>query len=225
MSRIIDIIRRVVHQELARARGSRLGVVTAVFPHTAADDVNNYEVDVRLKHEALELRRVPVAVGHVGLAVPPRVRDLVLVEFVDGDVQQPVITGRFYHANERPPLHRADELVIEHRVPDGTLNQLRFTDDGTIYLQRDVTRPEDNSEARATIRLDGASGDIRITAGEKIIITLRHDQTIEITADGLPITIGCDKLTVDGDVDINGDLKVASDAGSTTISGHEIRGA
>jgi hypothetical protein len=32
-------------------------------------------------------------------------------------------------------------------------------------------------------------------------------------------------MTVDGDVDINGDLKVASNSGSTTISGHEITGA
>ena len=246
MSQLIDVIRRVVQHELARDRGSLLGVVTDVFPHSAADDANNYEVNVRLKHEDLELRRVPVAVGHVGIAAPPRPDDLVLVAFVNGDVNQPVVTGRFYHADDRPPLHREDEILFEQRVPDGTLNHLRFTDDGTIYLQRDVTKPEDNSEAKATIRIDGASGDIEIkaandlkagiriagesgdisiTSGDKIVITLTHDDNIQITADGQPIVIGCDKLTVNGNVDVNGDLKVASNAGSTTISGHEIRGA
>ena len=246
MGRLIEIIRRVVREERARDRGSLLGVVTAVFPHSAADDANNYEVNVRLKHEDLELRRVPVAVGHVGIAAPPRPQDLVLVAFVNGDLNQPVITGRFYHADDRPPLHREEEIVFEQRVPDGTLNHLRFTDDGTIYLQRDVTKPEDNSEAKATIRIDGPSGaveikpandlkagiriagdsgDIVITSGEKIAITLMHDDTIQITADGQPITVDCDRLTVNGNVDVNGDLKVASSAGSTTISGHEIRGA
>jgi len=246
MGRLIEIIRRVVQQELARDRGSLLGVVTAVFPHSAADDANNYEVNVRLKHEDLELRRVPVAVGHVGIAAPPRPQDLVLVAFVNGDLNQPVITGRFYHADDRPPLHREEEVIFEQRVPDGTLNHLRFTDDGTIYLQRDVTNPEDNIEAKATILFDGPSGDIEIkpandlkagiriagdsgdiliTSGEKIAITLTHDDTIQITADGQPITVDCDKLTVNGNVDVNGDLKVTSSAGSTTISGHEIRGA
>ena len=237
MSRLIDVIRRVVQHELARNRGSLLGVVTTVFPHSAEDDINNYEVDVRLKHEDLELSKVPVAVGHIGVAVPPRTDDLVLVTFVNGDLNQPVVTGRFYHADERPPLHLEDELVFEQRVPDGTLNHLRFTDDGTIYLQRDVTAPEDNSEAKATIHIDGASGDIRITTGPKIVITLTHDDNIHITADGQPITIDCDTLTVNGKVDIvgevtiegnvgiEGDLEVSGSGGSTTISGHEIRGA
>ncbi|HEX2172923.1 MAG TPA: phage baseplate assembly protein V [Dehalococcoidia bacterium] len=246
MSRLIEIIRRIVQQEIARERGNRLGVVTAVFPHEAEDDANNHEVNVRLKHEDLELRRVPIAVGHVGLAAPPRTDDLVLVAFVDGDLNQPVITGRFYHADDRPPLHRENEILFEQRVPDGTLNHLRFTDDGTIYLQRDVTKPEDNSEAKATIRIDGASGDIEIktandqkagillagdsgtitiTSGEKIAITLTHDDNIQITADGQPITIDCDGLTINSNVDINGDLTVASSSGSTTISGHEIQGA
>jgi hypothetical protein len=164
MSRIIEIIRRVVRQELARHRSSLLGVVTEIFPHESEDDENNYEVNVRLKHEDLELRRAPIAVGVMGFAAPPKVGDLVLVQFINGDLNQPVITGRFYHDGERPPLHHEDEILFEQRVPDGTLNHLRFTPDGTIYIQRDVTKPEDNSEAKTSIKIDGKSGDIEIKA-------------------------------------------------------------
>ena len=121
MSRIVEIIRRVVLEELARDRGSLLGVVTTAYAHEAADDENNYEANVRLKHEDLELRRVPIAVGHVGVAAPPRVGDLVLVQFLNGDPNQPLVTGRFYHADERPPLHREDEILFEQRVPDDPL--------------------------------------------------------------------------------------------------------
>ena len=225
MSRIVEIIRRVVLEELARYRGSLLGVVTTVYPHGAEDDENNYEANVRLKHEDLELRRVPIAIGHVGIAAPPRAGDLVLVQFLNGDSNQPLVTGRFYHADERPPLHKEDEILLEHRVADGTLNHLRFADDGSIFLQRDVTKPEDNSEAKASIKVDGASGDIEIKAADTIVILMKNDGEIQVTAEDKPISVTASKMTIDGDVDINGDLKVASSSGSTTISGHEITGA
>ncbi|HEY0735988.1 MAG TPA: phage baseplate assembly protein V [Herpetosiphonaceae bacterium] len=229
MSQMIDIIQRVVRQELARSRTSLLGVVTAVFPHEAADDQNNYEASVQLKYEELELRNVPIAVDHVGLAVPPRVGDLVLVQFIGGDLNQPVISGRFYHADDRPPLHKADEVMFEHRVSDDTINQLRFAADGAIYLQRKITKPEDNSAAEATIAI-AANGTITILSGKNIAITLTKDDTIEITADGLPINIKCDMLTLDGDMTVNknavikGELKVGGPGGSTTIKGNEITG-
>lgn len=225
MNRIIQVIRSIVHEEMAQSRSSLLGVVTTVFPHEAENDENNYEVGVKLKHEDLELRRVPMAVTHMGVAGPPKAGDLVLVQFVNGDLNQPLVTGRFYHDGERPPLHHENELLFEHRLPDGTLNHLRFTDDGTIFLQRDVTKPEDNSAAKASVKIDGATGDIEIKASDTIVILLKNDSTIEITADGKPIKVTCDKLTINGNTEISGDLKVTGPAGSTTISGHEITGA
>jgi hypothetical protein len=224
VSRIVEIIRRVVLEELARNRGSLLGIVTTVYPHEAEDDENNYEANVRLKHEDLELRRVPIAVGHVGVAAPPRAGDLVLVQFLNGDSNQPLVTGRFYHADERPPLHKEDEILFEQRVSDDTLNHLRFASDGSIFLQRDVTKPEDNSEAKASIKVDGSSGDIEIKAADSIVILMKNDGEIQVTADDKPINITTSKMTVTGDVDINGDLKVANNSGTTTISGHEITG-
>ncbi len=232
--RLLGLIQRVVRQELARQRSSLLGVVTAIFPHEAEDDENNYEVNVRLKHEDLELRRVPMTVGAMGVAAPPRAGDLVLVHFVNGDLNQPVVGGRLYHADERPPLHQADDVLFEQRVPDGTLNHLRFTPDGTIYVQRDVTKPEDNSEAQAGIKID-PEGNIEVKAGEKIVITLTNDDNIEITADGQPIAVNCDTMTITGDVTVDGTMNVTGDTAvdtqltvgtgpTTTITGGQIQG-
>ena len=211
-------IQSVVRQEMGRSRGSLLGVVTTVYPHLAEDDENNYEANVRLKHEDLELRRVPIAIGHVGVAAPPRAGDLVLVQFVDGDPNQPLVTGRFYHADERPPLHKEDEILFEQRVSlDGTLNHLRFADDGSIILQRDVTKPEDNTEAKTSIKVE-KEGNVEIKVGDKI--------KVRLTVNDDTVAIECKKMTIKGDVDINGVLKVANSSGqSTTISGHEITGA
>lgn len=245
MSRILDIIRRVVAEELSQRRDCVLGVVSATYPHGSKDDSNNYEVDVQLKHEDLELGRVPVAVGHMGEVAALKEGDLVLVQFVDGDLNQALVTGRFYHADERPPLHKDGELLFEQRVAsDGTLNHLRFTDDGTIYLQRDVTKPEDNSEYKTTLTIDGASGDvtleapkkkarihiendsgnIEIKAGDKIVVTLTNDGSIKILADGKPLDVTCQKMTVTGDVEVKGDLTVGNGSNSTKISGNAITG-
>jgi uncharacterized protein involved in type VI secretion and phage assembly len=210
---VVELIRKVVRAELAGRLGSRLGVVTATFPHEADDDDRNYEVDVRLKHERLDLPRVPVSVAHVGLAAPPRVDDLVLVDFLNGDPNQPLVTGRLYHADERPPMHADGEVLLEHRVPDGTRNLLRFAADGSILLQREVTKPAaaaDDSAARASIHLlaDGAV-EIAVDEGASVL-EMQGDE----------VTVSCRNMTIEGD------LRVEShnNGTSTTISGNEITG-
>jgi uncharacterized protein involved in type VI secretion and phage assembly len=235
---IIDIVRRVVGEEMAQRRGNLLGVVSAVFPKEDAKANANYEISVRLKHEDLELRKVPMAVSHVGFAAPPRAGELVLVQFINGDLNQPVITGRFYTDEALAPLFKEDEILFEQRVGGGdTLNHLRFTPDGTILLQRDVKKPEDNSEGTTTVRIDGASGDLTITMGEVVTITVKNDTSVSIETKDKPVTIKCktmdvtcDKLTVDGqmrvtqNVAVEGDLAVGKSS-KTTISGNQITGS
>jgi uncharacterized protein involved in type VI secretion and phage assembly len=162
------------------------------------------------------------------------VGDLVLVHFINGDLNQPVVSGRLYHADERPPLHKADDILFEQRLSDGTLNHLRFAADGTIVIQRAVSKPEDNSEAKAGIKID-PDGNIEIKAGGKIVITLTNDDHVAIKADGQPIRIDCDTLSVKGNVDIDGTLHVSQDTTvdtsvivgtgpKTTITGGTIQG-
>jgi phage baseplate assembly protein gpV len=224
MNGVLPVVRRIVANEMLARRSSALGVVTSTFPHTDENDSNNYEVNVALKYEDLELRRVPIAAPHIGAAAPPRVGDLVLVNFVNGDLNQPVVLGRFYDNENRPPLHKDDEILFEQRLPDGKLNHVRLAADGSIFIQRDVTKPEDNSEAKTSIKIDGGSGDLEIKAGPSIVITLKNDSEIQIKADGKPVNVDCDKLTVSGNVEVLGDLVVTSGSNRTTISGNTITG-
>lgn len=246
MSNILEIVRQVVAQELSRQRSARLGVVSEVFAHATADDDNNYEVNVRLKHEDLELRKVPMMVSHAGFAAPPRAGDLVLVQFVNGDLNQPVVAGRFYHADERPPLHKQNEVLFEHRFGDNRdkFSHLRFTENGGIYLQSGVTKPEDNSESKTGLWIDGEKGNLEIKVGEKtqinvngengnleikvgdkLTVTVTEGSKIEITADGKPINVKCSEMTIEGNVTVkDGKLVVSKGAHSTTIEGNEIGG-
>lgn len=234
---IIDIVRRVVGEEMAHSRGNLLGVVSAVFPNEDSKSNNNYEINVRLKHEDLELRKVPVAVSHVGFVAPPRAGELVLVQFINGDLNQPVITGRFYTDEALAPLFREDDILFEQRVGGGeTLNHFRFTPDGTILLQRDVAKPADNSEAKTSIKIDGASGDLTITMGETVTITVKNNTEIAIETKDKPVSVTCQKMSVTcEELKVDGKMKVTKDVAvegqlavgtgpKTTIKGNEITG-
>ncbi len=232
MKDLLDLVRRCVREEMALRRGPQLATVTGLTAHAGDDDTANYEADVRLKHDGLEMPQVPIAVAHVGVAAPPRVGDLVLVEFLDGDLQQPLITGRFYHDQERAPLFRENEVLFEHRLADDTVNHLRFADDGSIFLQREVTKREDNSAFTAGLRI-APDGLIEIKAGGKITVTLDgKNEKVTIVCDGKPIDISCSKLTVDADlqvkktltVDGDGTIKGTGKISNVTISGTDISG-
>jgi hypothetical protein len=226
---MVELIRQVVRQELALHRGPLLATVSAVHTHAEETDTVNYEADLALKHDGLELKNVPIAVSHAGVAAPPRVGDLVLVQFLDHDVQQPFVTGRFYHEDDRPPLYKEDEVLFEHRLPDGTLNHLRFAADGTIFLQRDVDVPdaENHTDFLAGVKI-APDGVIELKTGDDVAITLT-DSDIVIKSDGLPITIECDELTVNGKLTVRdlahlkNELKVGTGTG-VKIAGTEITG-
>ncbi|HKJ67564.1 MAG TPA: phage baseplate assembly protein V, partial [bacterium] len=116
----MPLVQKVVRHELQKLRVGELGVVTSVFPHTGKDDYNNYECNVKLKNSAvngseLELRKVPIATGVIGMAAAPNVGDLVLIAFIRGEVNQPIITGRLYNDEDRPPVHNSNEFI--HRLP------------------------------------------------------------------------------------------------------------
>ncbi len=217
MSELLDMMRRVVREELALRRGPQLAVVTALETHQSEDDTINYEADVRLKHDGLDIRRIPIAVSHVGFVAPPRVGDLVLLEFLDGDIQQPFISGRFYHDEDRPPLYQEDEVLFEHRVADGSINQLRFAQDGSIFLQRDISNAEDNSEFLAGIRID-PEGLIELKTSDDIVLTLdQSNGNVSLLCQDKPVEITCSELTLNGDATITGNLTVDGDG---TISGN-----
>jgi phage baseplate assembly protein gpV len=232
MKELLDMVRRAVREELALRRGPQLATVTALRTDESDDDTANYEADVRLKHDGLEIAQAPIAVPHVGVAAPPRVGDLVLVDFLDDDIQQPLVTGRFYHDQERAPLFKQNEVLFEQRLPDGTVNQLRFAGDGAIFLQRDVKKLDDNSDFLAGIRID-PQGLIELKTGDDIVVTLdQQNGKISVLCKDKPVEITCDKLTVDADVEIKKSLTVDGDGtvkgtgkiSSVTISGTDISG-
>lgn len=113
MSEVVETIRKVAQHEVHKLHIAELGTVTSIFPHKEESDKDNYECTVQLKNRELELRQVPVATQGIGLVNIPRVGDLVLVVFVNGDLKSPVIVGRLYNDEDRPPANKAGELIFK----------------------------------------------------------------------------------------------------------------
>ena len=85
--------------------------------------------------------------GQYGTMVLPRVGHEVIVSFLDGDPDQPIVTGRTYHATQRPayplPQHKTRTVLRTMTHQGQGFNELRFEDQAgqeEIYIhgQKDL---------------------------------------------------------------------------------------
>ncbi len=232
MSSIVATIQEIIRHELRRVRIAELGVVMAVYPHSADGDSDNYGCDVRLKNSGLELKRVPVATGHIGTATIPNVNDLVLLAFDQGDVNQPIITGRLYNDEDRPPLNNSDEVIF--RLP------LHASDEEAIKAEirnhRDQSPPREiviEMSPKITVRIndgsvtatagqtemkldqpDGSGGTVTVVAGNTRIV-MNQDGDVEVEALGAMTLKAQRDLTLEGmNVKIKGQINTDMEAGA-----------
>lgn len=155
-------MRAIIRDELANLRVGDIAVVTSVFPHNAGSDDNNGECNVKLRDADLELRRVPIATPHVGMVSAPRVGDLVYLSYVGGDPQRPIITGRLYADEARPPVHEGDEWRVESSL--GSDTSITLDKDGAVVLRA--------GESRITV---ARSGDVTIQGKGKLHVDVDGD--------------------------------------------------
>ncbi len=192
MSDLVDIIRAIVRDELKALRLGELAVVTSVFPHEE-DDAHNYECTVRLRESELELRRVPMATPHVGMVSAPQVGDLVLLTYVGGDPNRPIVIGRLYSDEANPPVHAGDEWRVESPLAGKSSiaidaeQSVVITAGDTVVTVRESDAIEVKGPADLSIEVDGnvqlkcadcvvdASGNIELGAGGGgVITTMSH---------------------------------------------------
>lgn len=110
---LYDTIRALIREELGRLRVAELGVVQAVEPA----DPGNYAATVALPGSDLVLDTVPLLTPRKGVASVPDVGDLVLVGFVGGDLNHPVVLGSLYNDEDRPPPNDAGQFIVH--LPGG----------------------------------------------------------------------------------------------------------
>ena len=195
MTDMVDIIRAIVRDEMARRRAPELGLVTSVFARDSDSSDNNHQVNLRLRASGLELQRVPVAAARLGLSLLPKVDDQVLVVFANDDVNAPVVVGSVYDENVQPPVGKPEELVYMPTDPDDSAirrlhielaNGCALTwQDDHLTLKMGSTELTVNQDGDVQIKSAGkvevkSDGDITIDAGGKLILKAQSD--VKLTA-------------------------------------------
>jgi phage baseplate assembly protein gpV len=183
---LYETIQRIVQEELGRVRTAELALVQEQHPHAEDSDKDNYACTVRLRDSGIVLEQVPVATSRIGRVSIPAVNDLVLVQFVGGDINAPIITGRLYNDEDRPPVN----------------------DDGQA-----ITHLPLGAEDGDAVHMELHSGDTRelvFKLGSGIEVNVRDDDpVVELKVDGGKLTLQVDRdgavaLESQGNVEVKG---------------------
>ena len=178
MNDLYDTLQKLVRHELRMRRFAEMGQVQKVYP----TDPGNYDADVVLHATDLVLRHVPVLTPRKGHASLPEVGDLVLVQFMGGDVNRPVVIGTLYNGDDRPPENQEGDWVLQ--LPSGA----------------------DNKDAglRIELRQSDPIGFTVALKGDKFQLLVQDDDPVaKLTVAGTTVTIDAGgKVQIDGAADV-----------------------
>lgn len=155
----------------------------------------------------------------------PRIGHEVIVEFIDGDPDRPIITGRVYHGTNLPPYKLPDEKTKSTIKSDsskggGGSNELRFEDkkggeEVFLHAQKDWTIAVENDKNQ-TVGHDetldvsnnrtttiGVNQSETIGSNKTISVGANHDETIganmtETIGADMSLTVGSNKTETVG---------------------------
>jgi type VI secretion system secreted protein VgrG len=168
----------------------------------------------------------------------PRVGQEVIVDFLNGDPDRPIVVGRVYNTTDNVPYalpaHASQSGIRTRSTPGGTAenyNELRFDDakgaeQVLLHAERDYVVEVENNETR-TIGMGAGTGTRSTTIRKDEIVTIGGSRSVTIT-DNASDTIGGSETrdvtgnvtrTVGGNVtwtvDGNVAMKVADDVSVT----------
>lgn len=210
---LFDGIARIARHEAAARPVASAGVVTSIYANDGSSP--DHAVTVKLRESGLVLPRVPIAVGAFGMAAIPSVGELVLVTFLEGDYNAPVVIGRLYHPDQDPPQHDEKQIVL--RLPSGSDNPDLNCEIDSDPVKVTLTMPGDVSLEIKEDTVTVAVGDIKLTldaaGGGRLSaeaastsITLKKDGDVAISSQQGKITLGGTEIdiTAQGRVKISG---------------------
>lgn len=198
---LFESIQRVVQHELRRARTAELAVVQEQHPHASESDSDNYACTVRLRDSGILLKQVPVSTGRIGAVAIPAVGDLVLVQFIGGDLNAPVIIGRLYNDEDRPPVSEDGQAIL--RLPlgaddaDAVHVEVRSGDARELILKLGTGLVVNLRDDDPVVEVDVGEGKAKLSVAQDGAITLESNGNVSLK--GTEITIEASgKLTLKG---------------------------
>lgn len=201
---LVAMLRAIVRHELAALALPRSGVVEAVHGKGSDAEPGNFECDVALHGGDAVLHRVPIATGHIGSVDPLRPGELVLVQFLQGDANRPVVVGRLYGDETRVPDHAPGEMLLR-LPPEG----------GGIDCSLDPSAPAISLEVSGEMALSITPKTATVSSGE-------FELTLDVDGGAITATTGSATVTLGDDgsvaIECDGDFSVAA-KGKVQIDG------
>ena len=152
-----------------------------------------------------------------GMIVIPRIGHEVIVDFLEGDPDQPIVVGSVYNDNNKPPYSLPDNMTqsgIKTRSSQkGTpknFNELRFEDkkdkeEVFLHAETNMKRVVKNNDVLEVGLVKKDKGDQEITIQNDRTVTLNEgndsltvtegDQAVDITAGNQDVNVG-KKITI-----------------------------
>ena len=148
--------------------------------------------------------------GNWGSVFTPRMGQEVIVDFIEGNPDKPIIVGRVYNADNMPPYalpENQNQSGIKTRSTKGgsveTFNELRFDDTLgaetlTIHAEKDQNLSVENDESHfvGNDRTDEVINDETITIGHDRTEKVGNDEIVEVVNDRSQIVGNDENLTV-----------------------------
>jgi uncharacterized protein involved in type VI secretion and phage assembly len=217
---LFESVTRIARHEAGARALPAVGKVVENFGASGA--APDHAVTVELRDSGLVLPQVPVAVGMLGAAALPAVDDLVVVVFLDGDRNAPVVVGRIYSDALAPPTDANDGKLAVGLPPGSDPPDLKLvveTDGSTATLE----------VGDEPVKLLADADQLQVKVGEvELTITKAGGGRAELKAGGTELTLKKDgdvtlktsgKLKLEGsEVEIKGSSKVKLSGGTLELN-------
>ena len=179
-----------------------------------------------------------------GAVFLPRIGMEVVVSFLEGDPDRPLVTGCVYNGDAPPPYAlpaNGTQSGVKSNVSKGGAgcNEMRFEDKQDaeeifIQAERDHTRIVKNDDVLKVGFEKAAKGDQTIAIkndqgteiGNDQTLTVKRDRTVKVTRDHVETVEGKQTVTITGDQKITGQAKIEITATTSielTVGGSSIK--
>jgi type VI secretion system secreted protein VgrG len=142
----------------------------------------------------------------------PRIQQEVIVEFLEGDPDRPIITGRVYNGDQTPPYPLPDNKTqsgIKSRSSKGgasaNFNEIRFEDkmgseEVYIHAEKDQNNVVENNETTkvGNNRTEDVKNNETISIGNNRTENVGDNETISIGGNRTESVQGNEKITIEG---------------------------
>lgn len=172
----------------------------------------------------IRVSQVHAGKGFGGIDIP-RIGEEVIVSFMEGDPDRPLITGRVYNAELMPPFGLPSQKVVSgmksNSTPGGggynemSMNDTKGKEGMTIHAQKDMGTTVENDRSATIV---GGSDTIAVQAGTRAV-TVKGDTSLTVEAGNRTVNVtGNYQLDTTSEINMQAPAKIKLACGGSSVT-------